>query len=623
MKHNAEVYISYAWGNKTKKGLHRQEVFNDVFNALKDSKFEVIVDFEAIKYKGSISSFMTKLGTARFVVIVVSDQYLKSKSCMFEVTQILQQKNLHSRIFPIILPDVDIYSSHGINAYLQYWQAKINAIENEITSMANKSYAKPIYEELDLFHEIRRILTDFTTAIADMNTMKLSMHQKTNYNEIVAAIKSELTSSSEMSKEEALALLQLPTQCMPSQVNAKYTNLLYESQKGLATSSIEVVVEAHTLAIEKLGIAHEIALTLSQEYLRQQKLKILGLIRAKHWYEGIALCKNVLEAEPKETQVLQYLRKCERNKQNEAGTEIRKKDPEDSKEKEQANKEVTETITNNKGGRRANSSPSNSSKKMVSPNKMRNNMQMPIETRREKYQKIKKLILPTTMAILAIIVGFITKEYILSKHVEEVIAEANKNIYDGEINSAIRLLSDESRELIYEDRLSKKLEESKALENEVNDLLLKIRAYKKKSNWKMAERSYEKILVYSPNDEYVQDQLKDVREQLVFTDYDLWMITGRESLKQGEAGLSKALQAFKKALDLGCGNKKAQEQIDIVSVKIQKAQGEYIRKGDVFANADGGLNLAISNYEKALSLTPDDETVLKKIESCKAKRKSN
>jgi hypothetical protein len=427
----------------------------------------------------------------------------------------------------------------------------------------------------------------------------------------------------EMSNVEALSLLQLTTQITPAQVNSKYNTLLDESKKGLATSSIKVVVEAHTLAIEKLGIAHEIALTLSLEYLGQQKHKILGLIEAKHWVEGIELCKSILETEPKEPQVLQYLRKCERSKQNEAGIEVRKKSQEDSEEKKQTVKENTEVSTNTKGGRRVERRPSNSSKKMVSPNKMRNIMQMPIETRKENNQKIRKLILPTAMAILAIIIGFMTKEYILSKHVEEVIAEANKNIYDGEISSAIRLLNDESRELIYEDRLSKKLAESKVLEEEVNDLLLKIRAYKKKSNWKMAERSYEKILVYSPNDEYVKDQLKDVREQLVFGDYDLWMITGRESLKQGDANLVKALQAFKKALDLGCGNKKAQEQIDVVTARITKLQSDYIRKGDVFAKADGGINLAISNYEKALLLVPNDADVIKKIENCKAKHKSN
>ncbi|MEN9445400.1 MAG: hypothetical protein RIS47_2291, partial [Bacteroidota bacterium] len=155
MKQNAEVYISYAWGDKTKKGRQRQVVFDDVFKVLGDSKLDVIVDFEAIKYKDSISKFMAKLGTASYVVIIVSDKYLKSKSCMFEVTQILQRKELHKRVYPLILGDVDIYSSSGIKSYLEYWQTQINVLEEQINSMENKSYARPIYEELDLFHEIR------------------------------------------------------------------------------------------------------------------------------------------------------------------------------------------------------------------------------------------------------------------------------------------------------------------------------------------------------------------------------------------------------------------------------------------------------------------------------------
>ncbi len=62
-----------------------------------------------IFFKGNIKSFMQDLGQGKAVVLVISEKYLKSPNCCFELVQIAKHGDFAGRIFPMVLADAKIY----------------------------------------------------------------------------------------------------------------------------------------------------------------------------------------------------------------------------------------------------------------------------------------------------------------------------------------------------------------------------------------------------------------------------------------------------------------------------------------------------------------------------------
>ncbi len=176
----AKVFISYAKGDNTKAGLLRKKVLVHLYKSLKAKGYNVVVDFD-IAYKESISDFMNKMGYGNYVILIISDAYLKSKRNMAEVLEITKYPNFKERIFPIVLSDAKIYDSLGILEYLNHWDNEVTKLENAINRLSNKAYATSIYKEIDLYNEVRRILDGFGSTINDMNVLKPEIHSNTNF----------------------------------------------------------------------------------------------------------------------------------------------------------------------------------------------------------------------------------------------------------------------------------------------------------------------------------------------------------------------------------------------------------------------------------------------------------
>ena len=59
-----------------------------------------------------------------FAVLLISDAYLKSANCMYEVLEIMKEQKFRTRIFPAII-DSAIYSTDKQIEYVQYWENRV------------------------------------------------------------------------------------------------------------------------------------------------------------------------------------------------------------------------------------------------------------------------------------------------------------------------------------------------------------------------------------------------------------------------------------------------------------------------------------------------------------------
>jgi hypothetical protein len=180
-----EVFISYAWGGE------REEVVNQIDQALQKRGIKIVRDKRDLGYKGSITGFMERIGLGNCVIVVVSDKYLKSPNCMFELVEIADGKQFHDRIFPIVLADANIYDPIKRIEYVRYWEGKRAELAEAMKTL-DPANLQGIREDMDLYDRIRDKVSGLASILKDMNALTPEMHSDSDFEELYNAIEERL-----------------------------------------------------------------------------------------------------------------------------------------------------------------------------------------------------------------------------------------------------------------------------------------------------------------------------------------------------------------------------------------------------------------------------------------------
>jgi formylglycine-generating enzyme required for sulfatase activity len=179
------VFISYAWKGES------EEIVNQIDRSLQERGIKIIRDKRDLGYKGSISEFMERIGRGSCVIVVISDKYLRSPNCMFELVEIADGKQFHDRIFPVVLKDADIYDPIKRVKYVKYWEVKRNELAEAIKTL-DPANLQGIREDMDLYDRIRDRISGLASTLKDMNTLTSEVHRDSDFSELYAAIEKQL-----------------------------------------------------------------------------------------------------------------------------------------------------------------------------------------------------------------------------------------------------------------------------------------------------------------------------------------------------------------------------------------------------------------------------------------------
>lgn len=185
---NPEIFISYAWKGES------ETLVDQLCDAFATKGYRIIRDKSTMTYKDSIKNFMDGIGRGKFIIAVVSDKYMKSEYCMYEAYRMFQSPAFGERVFPIVLPDTDIFSFRGQAAYLNHWDAEYKALESEYKSIADASptMVAPLTERLRDIESTTRFINDFMAAVSDMNVLTSQMHAESNFSQLLQAIENRI-----------------------------------------------------------------------------------------------------------------------------------------------------------------------------------------------------------------------------------------------------------------------------------------------------------------------------------------------------------------------------------------------------------------------------------------------
>jgi hypothetical protein len=181
------VFVSYAWTDESNALVDRLQT------ALEEYGIRLLRDREEVRYKDSIRGFMRDIGKGNAVIAVISEKYLKSENCMFEMLEIAGAGALRERIFPIVLPDANLYKATGRAGYARYWEDQIRELDEALKTVRGDNLAN-LQADLTLYSDIRRTFDTIAATLRDMNALTPDQHEGSGFEELIRRIRAQVGS---------------------------------------------------------------------------------------------------------------------------------------------------------------------------------------------------------------------------------------------------------------------------------------------------------------------------------------------------------------------------------------------------------------------------------------------
>lgn len=185
-----KIFISYSWNNK--------DIADMIDQKFKEKDINLTRDERDLKFKESVKEFMQSIGKHDYVIMLISDSYLKSTNCMYEVMEVMRYRQYKERILFILLRDEDkkyynnyenrmkndenfinlkigtnIYDTVARIEYVKYWQGKQEELENEIKYIKEEIYKIEYLQELKRIRSILGNIGEFTELLSDLKSEPL------------------------------------------------------------------------------------------------------------------------------------------------------------------------------------------------------------------------------------------------------------------------------------------------------------------------------------------------------------------------------------------------------------------------------------------------------------------
>ncbi len=177
-KENPEIYFSYAWGDENERTTSREKIIDEIFLSLEQDGYTLVRDKRDLEYGKLISKFMEQIGRGDLIVVGISEKYLKSEYCMFELYEIWRNSKMEietflSKVLPITVENIKL-DIDGLPPYLDFWNDKFKT-----ANLKFKRYSKEFSDEQHKqFKRIQTIHENFSKLagiIHDINRKTLPL----------------------------------------------------------------------------------------------------------------------------------------------------------------------------------------------------------------------------------------------------------------------------------------------------------------------------------------------------------------------------------------------------------------------------------------------------------------
>jgi len=192
MSDNPRIFLSYSWRNKEKA------------NDFKGVGITLTRDIRDTQYKTDLKEYMRSVRDHDYMLILISDYFLRSVNCMFEVMEIFKEKEFNKRVLQIILDDANIYTAKGRLSYIHYWEKEQCDLNCLIKSGDLKNLGS-IFKDLKQLDNICSNIGEFLEFLANELTIPFTDLKNQNYKFILGFI----GYSNSSKKEELMQIISI------------------------------------------------------------------------------------------------------------------------------------------------------------------------------------------------------------------------------------------------------------------------------------------------------------------------------------------------------------------------------------------------------------------------------
>lgn len=182
-------------------------IADEIDNRLKAKLQDIIRisrDIRDVAYHQSFKQFMQSIQDHDYVIMVISDHYLKSRNCMFEVLESMKDARYKDRLLYIILKDEDrqylsdtvdgtiaaeVYSNEGQTKYILYWKQKEKELQDQIDQIGDPALAINLIKEQSVVRKIQLELPDFFDFVKEYNGLSLAEHISEDFDSMSSFMK--------------------------------------------------------------------------------------------------------------------------------------------------------------------------------------------------------------------------------------------------------------------------------------------------------------------------------------------------------------------------------------------------------------------------------------------------
>lgn len=162
---DTNVFLSYCWADS--------EIADDIFNYFKNKK-NIILHRDSIDIGPwkSIKEYMQTITNMDYVILLVSDAYLKSANCMYEVLEVMRDRKYKEKVFPVVV-NPDIYNPFSRIEYVKHWEEQFKSFNEKINELEIQNQG-PLNRDLKRYQDIASNMAEFLYVLSDMNNPHIS-----------------------------------------------------------------------------------------------------------------------------------------------------------------------------------------------------------------------------------------------------------------------------------------------------------------------------------------------------------------------------------------------------------------------------------------------------------------
>ena len=195
-KNDINIFLSYCWND----GKIADIIDRDL--PLKNKRINIVRDTRELEYKDSIETYMQTIKEQDYVLSLISDSYLKSKNCMYEICELMRDRNYMDKLLFIVLSDGDIKKycnreqggAHIFNdtesiKYNLYWSDTAKHYKEQLDMIQEGKAKTKLENTYHMYTTINDNLASFVDQLKTRLCVNFNQVIDSNYKDILRCLK--------------------------------------------------------------------------------------------------------------------------------------------------------------------------------------------------------------------------------------------------------------------------------------------------------------------------------------------------------------------------------------------------------------------------------------------------